>query len=264
MVEQLQQNEPVKSVSLLIPMYNEHDVLVPLLKRIIPVLWKLRKRWRVQLIVVDDGSTDGTGAYVDKHFSKLLWTDVVIIHHEHNQGLGAAMASGFAAAEGDAVCTLDADCTYSPEKLEAMVDFLINEKADIVTASPYHPDARRPSARFGRILLSKAASSFYGWLAPAHLYCYTSFFRVYRRAWARTAFFESDGFLAVTEVLVNALYAGAKVREFPLCLGDRAFGQSKMHLLHSIENHLRLMTKMASLRFQFRRDLKEHSLAARP
>ncbi len=249
----------VKSLSLILPMYNEQDVVFPLVKRLIPVLWKLRRRWQIQLILVNDGSVDDTQALIEKHFSILPWAETVILEHESNRGLGAAMATGFAAATGDVVCTLDADCTYSPEKIEALIDCLEKTDCDIVTASPYHPAAQDPSASKWRVFLSRGASWMYMMLAPTPLYCYTSFFRVYRREWTDRRFFNAPDFLAVTEILLLAACAGARVEEFPLRLGLRAYGRSKMHLARSVCNHLRLMSRILIMRFQGRKGFREQS-----
>jgi len=247
----------VRSVSLVLPMYNEREVLYPLLKRIIPVIWKLRRRWEVQMIIVNDGSTDETAAYLERHFKNLPWAQMLVIHHDRNKGLGAAMATAFSEANGDVLCTLDADCSYSPEKIEAMIDQLEDTDSDIVTASPYHPLARDETLGGYRIVLSRAASAIYRKLAPIPLYCYTSFFRVYRREWVSACMFNSKDFLAVTEILVHAAYAKARITEFPLRLGVRAYGRSKMSLIKSMVNHMRLMLKMALIRLQFRKALKE-------
>ncbi len=254
-VELQDDSKDIRNISLVIPMCNEEEVLLPLFKRLLSVTWRLRRRWAIELVIVNDGSTDRTGQLLELYFHNFPGVAVKILHHEMNKGIGAAMATAFIAAQGDVVCTMDADCTYSPEQIESMIDFLESEEADIVTASPYHPAAARAKAKAARLLLSKAASSFYGFLAPKHLYCYTSFFRVYRRSWSKTSLFESDGFLAVTEILLNALSAGARVREYPIQLSTRVFGESKMHFIKSISNHLRLMSKMISLRLRPRRGL---------
>lgn len=235
----------LKSISFLIPCFNEEEAIGPLRKRLIPVINRLKNDYSVQMVLVDDGSTDDTYFRLIRIFAGLPFAKTVILRHMKNRGIGAAMRTGFEAVTGDIVCTLDSDCTYAPEKMPEMIDLLIRAKADIVTGSPYHPLGKVVNVTPNRLFLSKAASRMYSFIVPTKLYCYTSFFRVYRREWVRSDFFTSDGFLAVTEVLLSAANQGAKIVEFPICLGARVVGRSKMRVAKTTMDHLKLMSKTA-------------------
>lgn len=233
---------PIHTLSLIIPLYNEEDSIFQLRDRIIPVLRQMARQWDIQLILVDDGSTDRTYELLAEHLGGLKWADALILRHGVNRGIGAAMRTGFEAARGDVICTMDSDCTYAPEEMIEMVRLLISSNGDIVTASPYHP-ALAATECGKRFFLSKMASRLYGLLLPMKLYCYTSFFRVYRRPWARTDLSVSDGFLAVTEIMLAAIYCDANILEYPLELTLRTTGRSKMRLLQVVMDHLGLMGK---------------------
>lgn len=236
------------SLSIIIPFLNEEDAIGPLIARLGPVVEALAARWRVQLVLVDDGSTDTTYEKLSQGFVKPRFQDVAILRHIKNRGIGAAMRTGFDAASGDLICTLDSDCTYAPEDIPRLVDLLLRSRADIVTGSPYHPLGKVENVAGWRIALSRGASQIYGLILPTKLYCYTSFLRCYRREWARTDLFFADGFLAVCEILVNSLAMGATIIECPVSLSSRVHGVSKMKTLRTMRSHMRLMTKTAWFR----------------
>ncbi len=231
----------VETISLVIPFYNEETCIPSLAQRLRPVVRQLRERAKIQLVLVDDGSTDTTLASLRERFSRLPDVETTIVEHGVNRGLGAAMGTGFGYCKGDVICTMDSDCTYAPEELPRMVDMLVQMDADIVTGSPYHPEGGVDGVQKWRLLLSQGASRVYAHLVPARLYCYTSFFRVYRREWAHSTFFTSGGFLGVTEIMIAAAYGGARIIEYPVRLGRRAHGDSKMKVARVMLAHLRLM-----------------------
>lgn len=232
------------SISVIIPCFNEEESLPTLRERLLPVLSALGQRFNVELVMVDDGSRDETLGMLRRDFSDIPGIRSQVISHEANRGISHAMATGFAAARGEIVCTLDSDCTYAPEELPRMIDLLVNSNADIVTGSPYHPEGHVEGVKGWRLLLSKGASWGYSFIVPARLHCYTSFFRAYRREWARPELFKSSGYLGVTEILVTASWRGAEIVEFPVTLRSRAHGQSKMRVARVLLSHLRLMRSL--------------------
>lgn len=242
---------PARSISILIPFYNEEESIDQLHERLIPIIGELQAQARVQLILVDDGSTDRTFELLHERFGRELSCHCEILQHPENRGIGAAMRTGFKAATGEIVATLDSDCSYPPEELLGMIRMLRDTRADIVTASPYHPAVMDAEAS-RRLILSWACSRLYRWLIPEKLYCYTSFFRVYRREWTRADMSVSDGFLGVTEMLVSAAYCGAAIAEYPARLGTRRFGRSKMRTLQVIREHLGLMARTVWLNARLR------------
>lgn len=235
----------IETISLVIPFYNEEKCIPALQERLLPVLGELRQRGKVQLVLVDDGSTDSTLACLRERFGALPGIETTLVEHGANRGLGAAMGTGFGYCKGDVICTMDSDCTYAPEELPRMVDLLVKLDADVVTGSPYHPEGGVEGVQKWRLLLSRGASAVYARLVPARLYCYTSFFRVYRREWAHSTFFTSGGFLGVTEIMIAAAYGGARILEYPVRLGRRAHGESKMKVARVMLAHVRLMAIVA-------------------
>ena len=243
-------------LSVIVPCFNEESGIPVLAEHLSRTLNSLSRDFMVELVLIDDGSTDATGRLLEAVFGERTGTNTKIIRHAMNRGLGAALRSGFNAATGGIVCTIDSDCTYPPERIGDLVGLLKQSGADIVTASPYHPQADPLEGPRWRLLLSKSASMLYAAILPVKLYCYTSLFRAYRREWARAEFFQSDGFLAVTEILVAAALRGAKIIEYPMSLSARRYGQSKMKVARTTLAHLRLMARVALRRGQFSRSEK--------
>ena len=115
-------------LSLVIPCYNEVGTILDLIERVrsAPVESK-------QIIVVDDGSTDGTRDCL----RELQAADLTILFHPFNQGKGAALATGFQAAEGEVSIVQDADLEYDPAEYPLVIGPILQGKADVVFGSRF-------------------------------------------------------------------------------------------------------------------------------
>jgi dolichol-phosphate mannosyltransferase len=219
--------------AIVVPCYNEADGIPQLAARLAPVLCRLGED--VEVIFVDDGSTDETARLINREAQGIPHR---IIRHERNRGLGAALKTGFAHAEADEIVTIDSDCTYDPEEIIDLLG-LLRHGYDIVTGSPYHPSGEVVGVPRWRLSLSRNLSYIYWLILPQRLYTYTSCFRAYRREVLPLLRAESQDFLCVTQLLVSGILRGARVVEFPTRLTQRRFGQSKMKILKVIVSHLR-------------------------
>jgi glycosyltransferase involved in cell wall biosynthesis len=116
-------------VSIVIPCYNERNTIEQIVAavRLAPVENK-------EIIVVDDGSQDGTQILLKERLSSMVDR---IIYHSTNLGKGAALRSGFAAATGDIILVQDADLEYSPEDYPAVLEPIISGRADAVFGSRF-------------------------------------------------------------------------------------------------------------------------------
>ncbi len=228
------------ALSIIIPCYNEAESVASLHAGLLPVVAGLAKsRGPVEVVFVDDGSRDGTLDALKSSFIGAEPPDVTFRFAQHtvNRGLGAALRTGFAAAEGDLVVTTDSDNTYRLEEIPALLDCM-TPAVDIVTASPYHPDGGVENVPGYRLVLSQGSSLMYRVLVDRHLHTYTALFRAYRREVVKSIDFEADGFLAGTELLVYALQRGYVVAEYPTVLHARVAGVSKAKLVRTIRAHL--------------------------
>ncbi|MGA7614301.1 MAG: glycosyltransferase family 2 protein [Thermoanaerobaculia bacterium] len=165
-----------------------------------------------RVIVVDDGSTDGTG-------DAARAAGAEVVRHERNRGKGAALKSGFLEAlqQGvDAVITLDADAQHLPREIGRFIDAYEASGADLIIGSRAHLFAgmvgrRRAANRFSAWSISRAST--------VRVLDSQSGFRLYSARLLRQLTIRANGFDAESEVIVRAGRAGLGIREIPIDLG---------------------------------------------
>ena len=246
-------------LTIVIPCYDEVENVELLASELTPVVESLRRGRSVEIVLVDDGSTDGTGDLLMTRFAAV--PDAQVVRHPRNLGLGAALRTGFRHARGEVVVTTDSDASYPFLLILPLLDHL-RPGVDVVTASCYHPDGGVENVPRHRVILSKMASLMYRVLVDRRIYTYTCMFRAYRREVLESVAFRSDGFLSVTELLANALLAGYVVREMPCRLRARRHGVSKAKIARTIAAHLRFQWQLLSARG--RRVLRQRPASAHP
>ena len=116
-------------LSVIIPCYNEATTIVEIVQRL-----KALSLHDMEIIVVDDGSSDGTRAVLEKDIKPIVDK---IIYHKINMGKGAALRTGFLEATGDVVVVQDADLEYDPRNILDMLKLIIDDKADVVFGSRF-------------------------------------------------------------------------------------------------------------------------------
>jgi dolichol-phosphate mannosyltransferase len=228
-------------LSIIIPCYNEQEGINYLYTQLNPILEILEKTWKLELIFVDDGSTDKTNKLIREYFGKLSY--IKIIKHHKNRNLGASIRTGFENSEGDVIITMDSDCTYDPKEIFKLIE-LLDEETDIVTASPYHPKGRVKNVPEYRLLLSKSISLIYRVITKSKIHTFTALFRIHKRKVIENINFKSNNFLATAEIIIYALMKGYKVKEYPTTLQVRKYGCSKMKLFLVIKSHLKFVIKL--------------------
>jgi dolichol-phosphate mannosyltransferase len=228
-------------LSIVIPCYNEAENAAKIETELFPVVRGLAAGQSVEVIFVDDGSTDGTWQMLHEvtgnNQEQLTGITVRFERHVANRGLGAALRTGFKVANGQMIVTTDSDGTYKFSEIPALLA-LLKPEVDIVTASPYHRAGGVVGVPRYRLVLSQGSSAIYRLLVDKRVHTYTSLFRAYRRIVIERVPFESDGFLAGTELMVKAMLSGYKVAEYPSVLHRRAFGASKAKIARTILAHL--------------------------
>lgn len=226
-------------LSLVIPCFNESDSIDQMVAQLNTIRPDLERRGPFELVLVDDGSTDDT--YDRLHTAFDDWGNVLIVQHDRNRGLGAALRTGFTHARGAVIVTTDSDGTYPFTSIPALLN-LLQPGVDIVTASPYHPQGGVDGVPAYRLMFSKGASFLYRVLVDPRMHTYTAMYRAYRREVVERVPTTADGFLMVTELLVGALLAGYHAVEFPAVLRVRRYGQSKARVWRITRSHLRFQT----------------------
>jgi dolichol-phosphate mannosyltransferase len=229
------------SVSVVIPCYNEEDGIPQLKEKLIPILIKIGRRHDVELILVDDGSTDQTYKLLNDAFSSR--PDTKIVRHEKNLNLGGAIRTGVKESTGEWIANLDSDCTYDPGLLEPMISEMENG-ADLVTVSPYHPEGLVVGVPAYRLFLSKSLTAMYRIILQKKIYTFTALARVYRRSIFQRISSPAYDFTCLAEMMLKALKQNLKVREVPAELSVRKFGESKMKTARVIKAHIKLLKRL--------------------
>jgi len=234
-------------IRFVIPAYNEAENVPRLLADLAPVARGLGAR----VIVVDDGSTDGTAAAIREHSGDL---HLAIVTHSVNRGLGTAINTGIRAALGessddDAIVTLEADTTSNLADLPQMLE-LFDAGVDVVLASVYAPGGRIIGVARWRLAASKSVSNAFRLLGGLReMHTLSSLYRVYRAGTLRRAaetygylLVREPGFAANVELLLKLYNAGASVAEVPTVNDWRTRkGESKMQLKPTVVAYMRVM-----------------------
>lgn len=211
-------------VLVVIPTYNEAENLEPLLGR-------LRKAVpEADVLVVDDGSPDGTGAIADRIAA--ADPSVRVLHRAEKTGLGTAYIAGFRFALGqgyDAVVEMDADGSHAPEELPRLLTALRDN--DLVIGSRWVPGGQVRNWPMSRLLLSRGASVYTRLLLRYPVKDSTAGYRTYRRAVLESLKLEevaSQGYCFQIDLGWKTWRSGFRVAEVPITFTEREVGQSKM------------------------------------
>jgi dolichol-phosphate mannosyltransferase len=247
-------------LSIVVPCFNELENVPLLQNELIPVVEELLGQvWNnepegiqsAEILFVDDGSTDDTFLSLKTIFNDDTRGGVTykFLQHGRNRGLGAAIRTGFSNATGDLILTIDSDGTYKFSTIPALLS-LLKPDIDLVTASPYHPDGKVIGVPAYRLFLSRGSSFLYRLLLDWNVHTYTCLYRVCRSKVIKSIQFNSDGFLAVTEILVDAMVKGFRVAEYPAILYKRQYGVSKARIAQTIFSHLYFQGKVLIYRIK--------------
>jgi dolichol-phosphate mannosyltransferase len=211
-------------VVMVVPTYNEADNLEWIVGRL------RAAQPEVEILVVDDGSPDGTGALADG----LAAQDphVHVLHRDQKAGLGAAYLAGFAWALDagyDVIGEMDADGSHQPEQLQRLLAALA--EADLVIGSRWVPGGSVVNWPLRRELLSRGGNLYVRMLLGIDVRDATAGFRLFRRSALEKidlASVRSTGYVFQTDLVTRCLRAGLSVREVPIEFVERVRGDSKM------------------------------------
>ena len=207
-----------------LPTYNERENLEPLVRALGDVLAD-----ESGVLVIDDGSPDGTGDLADDLAAELPYVEV--LHRAQKDGLGPAYLAGFRhglAAGAELLLEMDCDFSHDPRDVPRLVD--ATASADLVIGSRYVPGGRIQNWGLARRAISRGASV-YTRLLLMPVSDPTAGFKCYRRAVLERIDLDrihSRGYAFQIETTFRALRAGFRVLEIPISFVDREVGGSKM------------------------------------
>ena len=203
------------TLSVVMPVYNERTTIDEIIRRVLAV------PLRIQLVVVDDGSTDGTGEILDRLQRELGFT----LFRQANAGKGAALRRGFAAVTGELVVIQDADLEYSPEEYPDLIDLICQGKADVVYGSRFLGRHRvfLFTHYLGNRLVTLATNILYNTMLTDMETCY----KVMRVEVLRSMVLKSNGFGIEPELTAKIFKRGYRVYEIPITYAGRGYDQGK-------------------------------------
>ncbi len=209
----------------IIPTYNESENL----SQIVPAI--LEQDDRVEVLVVDDNSPDGTGALADQLAA--AFARVHVLHRERKEGLGKAYLAGFRwGLERDyqRLLEMDADFSHDPKFLGPML--AAANEADLVLGSRYKSGVNVINWPMSRLLLSYCANIYVRWVTGLPLTDATGGFKCFRRAVLEAMPFDrikSNGYAFQIEMSFRAWRQKYRLVEIPIVFVDRIEGSSKMN-----------------------------------
>ena len=228
------------ALSVVVPCRDEEGSLARYPRELYPALDALGVRCEV--LIVDDGSTDGTAAAASSLAAAR--PETAVLRLPSPRGLGAALRAGFSAARGEWIATLDADLSFRPEALRGMLALAAAEGADLVAGSPYLRAGDLAGMPWTRSLPSLMLNALYRGLFSLRLTAYTPVLRLYRASRLRELPLGAEGFEINAEIAARALRSGWRVSEVPAALGTRAAGASKLRRGRELARHMSLIARL--------------------
>jgi glycosyltransferase involved in cell wall biosynthesis len=203
-------------LSVVMPVYNERNTVGEIIRRVLAV------PMRIQLIVVDDASTDGTAEILERLQKELSFT---LLKQPQNGGKGSALRRGFTVVTGDLMIIQDADLEYHPEEYPLLTNLIASGRADVVFGSRFLGTHRvfLLTHYLGNRLLTFITNVLYNTMLTDMETCY----KVMRTDVLRSMDLKSNGFGIEPELTAKVFKRRCKVYEVPISYDGRGYDEGK-------------------------------------
>jgi len=240
-------------ISLIIPIYNEEEMLNQYNQDLFPVVENLKKKFNedIEIVLVDDRSDDSSWSIINDFTRKR--PDTIGVRHEKNRGMGAAVKTGIEKCHGDLLVFMDADLTFRPEDISVLLEEYRKYPVECISGSPLLRPELMDDVQIWRMFLSKSVNILYRILLGKPVTSVSPIFRLYKRDVFYQIQLSSENFEICAEILSKMIFKGMEIREVPVALHRRKFGKSKAKLAKSIQNHTKILYKIFLVKY-FKRE----------
>jgi glycosyltransferase involved in cell wall biosynthesis len=206
-------------VSIVIPCYNEKDTIEKIVEAVCNAPLKNR-----EIIVVDDCSEDGTQTLLKERISSMVDR---IVYHPVNQGKGAALRSGFAAATGDLILVQDADLEYSPDDYPVLLGPLMSGKADAVLGSRFMGGRPHRVLFFWHMVGNKFLTLLSNMFTNINLTDMETGYKAFKAPLIKSIRIEENGFGVEPEIIAKLARKGCRIYEVGISYSGRTYAEGK-------------------------------------
>jgi len=204
-------------LSVVIPVYNEMRTIEEIINRVQNV--SIQK----EIILVDDCSTDGTREYLEK----LTNDNIKVIFHDHNQGKGAALQTGFRNVTGDIVVIQDADLEYNPAEYHLLLKPILDNRADVVYGSRFLTGSERRVLFFWHSMGNKFLTFLSNMITDLNLSDMETCYKMFRAEVLNNITIEQKGFGFEPEFTVKVAKAKYRIYEVGISYSGRDYSEGK-------------------------------------
>ena len=223
-------------LTVFLPAYNEEANVKRIERELLPVIKKLR--YKTEVLVVDDGSTDGTVQVVSRLLKK--HKNIRLVRHPKNMGLGCAVRTGIRHARGELFVALDSDFTFHPRYIPRLIERF--ERGDVDCVAGYYDTAK--DVEFHRKLLSRGVNFLYSILLTNKVRSFSPIFKLYKTRQLRELGLHSKDYNINAEIIFGLIKKKRRIAEVPVGLTKRRYGVSKLDNMREMKNHLVLLSKI--------------------
>ena len=206
-------------LSVVVPCYNEVGTIGQVVEAV-----RRSPIQNLEIIIVDDCSTDGTRELLQSHIEPLVDQ---VLYHPKNRGKGAALRTGFAAATGDIVIVQDADLEYDPQEFPILIEPILKGKADVVFGSRFMSGRPHRVVYFWHMMGNKFLTLLSNMMTNINLSDMETCYKAFRREVIQSIRIQENRFGFEPEITAKVTKAGCRIYEVGISYYGRTYKEGK-------------------------------------